>query len=235
MKQLSTNWLTEGHIDFEYKKYQLLAYFQQVQKRFSADRLYPSMSQLVEHYQSLMRFRSQRNQMATALPKELKGLDFKRLSLEYDTNFEEHVFFRALEQIMDFAIPKFEASLEEGRDRYDTIEDSLKIFPVGLLSIYKDDGFFILNQDRKSFVFRYEMKSVEIAEEKHKSLSTSYIGNYTMDYSTTLNSIRKDLIAEYNEYDNPATYVIETNKQVPIKETFLPVAKRSFIKYLLID
>jgi hypothetical protein len=56
-----------------------------------------------------------------------------------------------------------------------------------------------------------------------------------MDYSTTLNSIRKDLIAEYNEYDNPATYVIETNKQVPIKETFLPVAKRSFIKYLLID
>ena len=136
---------------------------------------------------------------------------------------------------MDFAIPKFEASLEEGRDRYDTIEDSLKIFTVGLLSIYKDDGFFILNQDRKSFVFRYEMKSVEIAEEKHKSLSTSYIGNYTMDYSTTLNSIRKDLIAEYNEYDNPATYVIETNKQVPIKETFLPVAKRSFIKYLLID
>ena len=34
MKTLPKNWLTQGWIDFEYKKYQLLAYLQEAEKEF---------------------------------------------------------------------------------------------------------------------------------------------------------------------------------------------------------
>ena len=53
METLSKNWITENHIDFEYKKYVLLAYLQNVSDNFSDHRLYPFLSDLVEHYRSL--------------------------------------------------------------------------------------------------------------------------------------------------------------------------------------
>ena len=35
INKLNKDWLTEGHIDFEYKQYLLLAYFKEVSKAFS--------------------------------------------------------------------------------------------------------------------------------------------------------------------------------------------------------
>jgi hypothetical protein len=35
MKQLSETWFVEGYIDFELKKYTLLAYLQQINKYFN--------------------------------------------------------------------------------------------------------------------------------------------------------------------------------------------------------
>jgi len=234
MGKLDVNWLTQGQIDFEYKQYQLLSYFKQVKDKFQADRLYPSMSDLVKHYQLLMQFKSRRKQMRGELPKELKGVDLENFTLEYDSIIQEPALFKEIDMIIDYAVPKFENHLEEGRVRYDSIEDSFSIYPIGLISLYKEEGFLILNQSFKSFVFQYEMNPIELADEKHKSISTLYLGSYTMGYSTTYSTIRKELIKQFEEFDNPATYVIETNRQVPIKETFLPIAKRSFLKYLLV-
>jgi len=41
MKKLPTNWLTDGLINFEYKKYLLLAYLKSVEEEFESKRLYP--------------------------------------------------------------------------------------------------------------------------------------------------------------------------------------------------
>jgi hypothetical protein len=41
MEKLKENWLTEGLIDFEYKKYVLLAYLKSVKESFSRVELYP--------------------------------------------------------------------------------------------------------------------------------------------------------------------------------------------------
>ena len=46
MSSLSTNWITEKHIDFEYKKYVLLGYLQHVNESFTENKLYPSLSEL---------------------------------------------------------------------------------------------------------------------------------------------------------------------------------------------
>ena len=54
MDQLKENWLTEGLVDFEYKKYLLLAYLKKVKESFTRMELYPFLSDLVFHHRNLM-------------------------------------------------------------------------------------------------------------------------------------------------------------------------------------
>ena len=54
---LSKNWITEGIIDFEYKKYILLAYLQHIKSEFDERKLYPMLSDLFFHYQNLLQFK----------------------------------------------------------------------------------------------------------------------------------------------------------------------------------
>jgi len=60
MAELKQDWLTDGPIDFEYKKYLLLAYMQHVGQEFDARKLYPKFSELVEHYRNLETLREQK-------------------------------------------------------------------------------------------------------------------------------------------------------------------------------
>ena len=53
MEKLSKDWLTQGLIDFEYKKYVLMAYLQRVKTSFERIELYPFMADLVFHYRNL--------------------------------------------------------------------------------------------------------------------------------------------------------------------------------------
>ena len=48
MATLDKNWLTDGWMDFEYKKYVLLAYLQETAQQFDQKKLYPRLSEL-EH------------------------------------------------------------------------------------------------------------------------------------------------------------------------------------------
>ena len=47
MKSLSETWFAEGYIDFELKKYTLLAYLQEVNKHFNESKLYPLLSDMI--------------------------------------------------------------------------------------------------------------------------------------------------------------------------------------------
>ncbi len=54
MATLNKNWITEKAIDFEYKKYILLAYLKQVSQNFEENKLYPSLAELIGHYKLLI-------------------------------------------------------------------------------------------------------------------------------------------------------------------------------------
>ena len=48
---LSETWFMEGNIDFESKKYTLLAYLQRINAYFNESKLYPHLSDIIFHYQ----------------------------------------------------------------------------------------------------------------------------------------------------------------------------------------
>ena len=71
MKQLSETWFVEGYIDFELKKYTLLAYLQQINKYFNENKLYPQLADLIFHYNNLIAFRENKKHLQEHFPKKV--------------------------------------------------------------------------------------------------------------------------------------------------------------------
>ena len=75
MKTLGIDWFIEGSIDFEYKKYVLLAYLQEINRHFDKRRLYPNLSDLVFHYNNLLYFKQNKTTLQNAFPQRLTKAD----------------------------------------------------------------------------------------------------------------------------------------------------------------
>jgi len=86
MEHLKDNWLTEGLIDFEYKKYQLLGYLKRVKESFYRVELYPFLSDLVFHYRNLMTLRENKLMTGESFPKELATLVYKTYAFKMPTS-----------------------------------------------------------------------------------------------------------------------------------------------------
>ena len=84
MQFLNKNWITENQIDFEYKKYVLLAYLQHVSENFTEYRLYPYLSDLIEHYRNLKSLKDNKNHLYNLFPERMKGADLEQFKLIYE-------------------------------------------------------------------------------------------------------------------------------------------------------
>ena len=90
MENLKENWLTEGLVDFEYKKYVLLAYLKHVKDSFKRVELYPILSDLVLHYRNLISLRDSKSLITDRFPKELSLEHINNLEINYRKIIEEN-------------------------------------------------------------------------------------------------------------------------------------------------
>lgn len=236
MQSLSKNWLTENTIDFEYKKYVLLAYLQHVSEHFTDHRLYPYLSDLVEHYRSLRALQDNKHQLYNLFPGRIKDADLENFKIVYEKIAGDDSLMKEIEDILDFSIPKIVDYLREGKKVYDFIEDRIKISPIGLMSLNSEFGYVFLKEgtcpDTK--VYEYRVTIFENPTEKYRGVHFSYVATYEKSLLNTFESIKSDLILFNKKLPNPAAFAIETNLTVPFTETFLPLAKRTLIKALAV-
>src|SRR3954469_16101824 len=127
MENLSKDWLTQGLIDFEYKKYLLLAYLQTVKTSFGKVELYPFMSDLVFHYRNLVAVKENKTLIRESFPKELSLEEIKKLELRYRELVEDDEIVGELESIIVFALPLIKDSLKEGSVIYEYVESQCEI------------------------------------------------------------------------------------------------------------
>src|SRR5690349_6182067 len=106
MDRLSKDWLTQGLIDFEYKKYMLMAYLHTVKNSFERTELYPFMADLVFHYRNLLGIKENKTLIQESFPKEISLEEFKKLELSYRKMVEDDAVMNELESIIDFALPQ---------------------------------------------------------------------------------------------------------------------------------
>ena len=234
MNSLSANWFIEGSVDFEHKKYLLLAYLKQINKHFHSTRLYPDLNDLVFHYNNLIQFKENKNSLHKAFPERLTKADIDAVKLTYEKMIQDDAIMQEIEQIIHYALGMFDPTLKEGKEIYDFVESRLNIEPIGVIPLYPYHGYFLLrNGDERSIrVYEYQVTLFEGKDERYRGINASFITLYEQNFIFTPEGIRKDLIHTRREVPNPAVYHIETDITFPLEQTLLPLAKRSLVKYI---
>jgi hypothetical protein len=234
MKQLSETWFAEGRIDFELKKYTLLAYLQEVNKYFNENKLYPQLADIIFHYNNMVAFRENKRYLQEHFPKKFTGIQLEKLQLLYEQLIQDDELMRELEDIIHYSAGKIKSTIHSGTEIYEFVEATLSINPVGLMPLDIQEGYFFLSSGdtKKTSVYHYRLSIFEKHDEKYRSIKTSFIDSRQRSISSTYEHIKAELIRHRKDLPNPAVYSIETELKYPVDETLLPIAKRSLVKII---
>lgn len=236
MKQLSETWFAEGYIDFELKKYTLLAYLQATNQYFDENKLYPQLADLIFHYNNLVAFRENKKYLQEQFPKKLTGIQIEKLQVLYEQMIDDSELMQELEEIISFAAGHMKTTISSGTEIYEFVEENLSISPVGILPLDVQEGYFFLSagKSKTTRVYQYRLSIFDKHDERYRSIRTAYIDTRQRSMVSSYENMKSELIKARQEMPNPAVYCIETSLSFPVEETLLPIAKRSLVKYITI-
>jgi len=234
MKTLSETWFADGYIDFELKKYTLLAYLQEINRHFQENKLYPQLAEVIFHYNNLVAFRENKKFLQEHFPKKLTGIQMEKIQVLYEQMIEDDELMQELEEIIDYSTTRMKSAITSGAEIYEFVEEKLTIQPVGIMPMQTREGFFLLSEGstHATRVYRYSLSFYEKHDEKYRSMRTEYIDSWQRSFSNTYEHIKSELLYRKPELVHPAVYAIETSLKFPVDETLLPIAKRSLVRYI---
>ena len=234
MKTLSETWFAEGYIDFELKKYTLLAYLQEVNRYFDENKLYPQLSDVIFHYNNLCAFRENKQILQQFFPKQLSKMDKERLQWLYERMVEDDDLMKQLEDIIQYAIASIGPTIRSGTDIYEFVDEQLSITPIGLIPLDNREGYMFLSNgaSRSVRVYQFRLSIFEKHSEKYRAIKTEYIETRKRSIVHTYQEMKTELLRTRLELPNPAVYSVETPLTYPLEETLLPVAKRRLVRYI---
>lgn len=234
MKTLSETWFTEGYIDFELKKYTLLAYLTEVNKYFDQNKLYPQLADVIFHYNNILSFRENKRYLQEHFPKQLTDVNIQKLQFVYERMMEDDELMQELEDIIQFSAGKIKSTIQTGAEIYEFVEGKLSIEPVGIVPLDVNEGYLLLNngQLKDVIAYQYHLTFFEKHDEKYRGIRTDYVHTWHRTVTNSPENIKSELIRNRKELPNPAVYNIETELVYPLEETLLPIAKRSFVKFI---
>ncbi|MFP5042121.1 hypothetical protein [Parasediminibacterium sp. JCM 36343] len=233
MKSLSQTWFADGYIDFELKKYTLLAYLQEINGCFNQNKLYPQLADLIFHYNNLVAFRENKKYLQEQFPKRLTGVQIQQLQVLYESMIEDDSMMSELQAIINYSAHKMKTTISSGTEIYEFVEDKLNIEPIGLVPLDHSEGYFFLCEGKgNTRVYQYRLSIFEKHDEKYRSIKTDFIDTWQRTMANSYQNIKAALIRNRGFMPNPAVYAVETPLSLPIEETLLPIAKRSLVRYI---
>ena len=242
---LSPDWITQGLIDFEYKKYILLAYLQHTKKQFDEVKLYPTFSELLFHYNNLIQIKENKQFLSDSFPKKLTKADFEKLKLTYTSILKDDEMMQEIENVVQFALPKISKSVNEGKQIYDWINAHLEIVPVGITPIYFGEGYLFLgmneNQNKETLkntiqIYKYNLTLFEMADTKEilRGLNLQHYQTHLKSTFQTYENLKINLIKTNRNLPNPATFLMESSVVCSFENSIFPIAKRRLVEYLTV-
>jgi hypothetical protein len=237
MKSLSETWFAEGYIDFELKKYTLLAYLQHVNSYFNQNKLYPQLADIIFHYNNIVAFRENRRFLEEQFPKQLTEINIQKLQVVYERMLEDSELMQELEEIINYSAQKIKTTIQNGTEIYEFVESKININPVGIIPLDTNEGYLLICDGRfnTTVAYEYQLTIYERHDEKYRGIRTNFIYQWIRSVSNSPENIKAELIRNRRQLPNPAVYNIETSLAYPLEETLLPIAKRSFVKYIAGD
>jgi hypothetical protein len=224
---LSETWFMEGYIDFELQQYRLLAYLNEVKQQFNETKLYPHLTHIVSHFNNLLAFRNNKRILQDQFLHKL-AVNTRKLELVYEQILADDKLMQELEHITSFALEEMKGTISEGTEIYDFVEKQLLIEPVGIIPIYKNEGYVFIRYGsfREVRIYNYNITLFEHQDARYKGIRMEYIDSREKTLANTYEQIKLDIIRNIRTLPNPAVFKVEFPLAVPFLETLLPVAKR---------
>ncbi|RUA36948.1 MAG: hypothetical protein DSY77_01235 [Bacteroidetes bacterium] len=234
MEKLADDWITKGTLDFEYKKYILLAYLKHVGQSFDQHKLYPTFADLIMHYKNAVQLKEGKQKLWKSFPKRLTQLDLKNFRLFFESKVGEDEQLKELEEIIDFALDSLQEHITVGKDIFDKVEKQLIIEPVGIKALEENEGLLLIDPQYDPFyhIYQYRISIFEAAEEKVRGLQTVFIDRIKKSIGTTLEQLKIQVLKNIELVSNYSAFRVVALQPYPYEETLLPIVKRSFSGYL---
>ncbi len=231
---LSETWFMEGYIDFELQKYRLLAYLNEVKRSFKETKLYPQLADIVFHYNNLVSFRTNKKLLNDQFPKKMERINLSKMEVVYEHILADSELMQELEHITQFAVDEMKLAISEGAGIYDFVEKKLEIDPVGIVPLYKNEGYVFLRYGnlQEVRIYVYTVTFFEHKDAKYKGIKMEYIDSRVKNLANTYEQIKIDIIRSFRSLPNPAVYKVEFPLSVPFHETLLPVTKRVLMRHI---
>lgn len=232
--QLSDTWFMEGYIDYELQQYRLKAYLHEVAKCFNETKLYPQLADVVFHYNNMVRFKENKQFLQNHFPKKLDSVNLQQLELKYEEMLADDDLMSELERITVFALKHMKNAIASGAEIYEMVEQKTCIEPVGILPLYKSEGYMLLGYSNHTDIraYAYTTTLFEHEQAQYRGVRIIYIDSWKRSLVNTYEHIKRDIIRTVRTLPNPAVFRVESTLQVPIDETLLPIAKRMLMRTL---
>lgn len=227
MTTLPYDWLTQNRIDAEYKQYVVLAYLQGVGRRFADCQLHPDLPELKRHYEATLHFRRGKGTLMAAFPKRVAGISGPPPRIDYESELPADPLLDEVDEIIDFALPRFNATLTEGRQRWDDLATTLTLEPVGLMPLRPDEGYLFVHYATSTdlSIYQYRLTLYDDQAPGGRLVHWQLRERTQRTMGTTFERLKLDLIRRYN-LPNPAAFRLESQRLMPEQETLLPIAQQ---------
>lgn len=232
MPQLSLETFVTAGQDLEASQYRIRQALKGYREEFTRSKLYPALAELIELTRNLESLIEEKTNLQQQLPQELKNVDLKNKKLIYESVEMSGNDFEKVVELIRWALPLIAEIIQEGARIYDFVDENLSVQHVGILPMYKDEGYYFVPENRSSLLhlLRYEASLYTSGSEHYRALKTSELRSIQQSLvKPSPESIKLELIEEHHDLPNPATFLCETDLEFPFEETILPVAKRKLM------
>jgi len=215
MQKLDNNWLTSDPIDFEYKKYLLLAYDQASTNYLDQKKIYPYLTDIIDKIKIVNEFLSNTKKMeeskTSVVGFDLKNMQAVTQSLVDDKSLNEiKAIAQFSKEILVDLYMKFSGLLEE-------VNNNIIISGCKVEIFNPYTGFIILKYDNNKEKILYYEVIRKIHPHPHFVLKT----------------YKADLTDYYDARFKKNVFDVIFKEMYPLKETNIPVFRKKFLLNIL--
>lgn len=232
---MDTDWLFQEPIDYEHKKYKLLAYFKKLDGLIDENKIYPMFTELSVHLASLQTVIKEKvllytNKVFNTFDDEvlLKELEVKVPPILDKTEISE------IDKILKLAAPKFLEYFEIVKSQWSYVYDSITIkIKKNAKNVQSPFGYMVYEDMKTNQIYVWEYLIKQIYPN-----SREYITNLNLIFSGNKKENKLNDIIETNSQFEPAekkkvpVFVVKSLNDFPLEETLIPLFKRKVISYI---
>lgn len=234
--QLDPSWVYQDPIDFEHKKYTLLAYLQKLDKRFDELKIYPDFVELSLHLANLQSI-SKENTILT-INKNFSSMDdeilFKELIPLRPPKLEDNQQ-KEIDKTVKYSGQKIYEAFNVAKSLWNIVHESISVH-IRKNKNRIEDGrgyiYYFKKNDGTTLIWEYEIKKDKVHNETNKTFLNFIYSGETLDKTFIQIIEEKSTWNKTDFFKDIPVFEAKCDQIFPLNETFVPMMKRALMAYV---